>query len=180
MVAARLLDPQSKLATTRSWQATTLPSLLAVEEANEQDLYAALDWLLARQGRIEKRLGQRHLATGGLVLYDLSSSYLEGHCCPLGAYGYNRDGKRGKLQITYGLVTTRKGCPVAVSVFEGNTVDATTLLPQVQRLRQRLGIERLVIVGDRGLMAQVQLDQLKRLPGVDCEFGNLIWDISAI
>ena len=100
MVAARLLDPQSKLATTRSWQATTLPSLLAVEEANEQDLYAALDWLLARQGRIEKRLGQRHLATGGLVLYDLSSSYLEGHCCPLGAYGYNRDGKRGKLQIT--------------------------------------------------------------------------------
>lgn len=167
MVAARLLDPQSKLATTRSWQATTLPSLLAVEDANEQDLYAALDWLLARQGRIEKRLGQRHLATGGLVLYDLSSSYLEGHCCPLGAYGYNRDGKRGKLQITYGLVTTREGCPVAVSVFEGNTVDATTLLPQVQRLRQRLGIERLVIVGDRGLIAQVQIDQLKRLPGVD-------------
>lgn len=167
MMAARLLDPQSKLATTRSWQATTLPSLLAVEDANEQDLYAALDWLLARQGRIEKRLGQRHLATGGLVLYDLSSSYLEGHCCPLGAYGYNRDGKRGKLQITYGLVTTREGCPVAVSVFEGNTVDATTLLPQVQRLRQRLGIERLVIVGDRGLMAQVQIDQLTRLPGVD-------------
>ena len=167
LIAARLLEPQSKLATWRSWGSTTLPTLLGVEEATEYDLYAALDWLGQRQSRIEKRLAQRHLTVGGLVLYDLSSSYLEGQQCPLGAYGYNRDGKRGKLQITYGLLTTRDGCPVSVSVFEGNTADASTLLPQVQRLRQRFGIERLVIVGDRGLIAQVQIEQLKTLSGVD-------------
>jgi hypothetical protein len=125
MVAARLRDPQSKLATTRRGQATTLPSLVAVADTTEPDLYAALDGLLQRHGRIEKRLGQRHLATGGGVLYALSSSYLEGHSCPLGAYGYHRDGKRGKLQMTEGLVTTREGCPVAVSVLEGHPVDAT-------------------------------------------------------
>jgi hypothetical protein len=101
------------------------------------------------------------------VLYDLSSSDLEGQQCPLAAYGYNRDGQRGKLQITYGLVTTRQGCPVAVSVFEGNTADATTLLPQVQRLRERFSIERLVRGGDRGRIAQVHIDQLQTLPGVD-------------
>lgn len=167
LVAARLLEPQSKLATWRSWGATTLPALLGVEDATEYELYAALDWLGQRQSRIEKRLAQRHLTVGGLVLYDLSSSYLEGQQCPLGAYGYSRDGKRGKLQITYGLLTTREGCPVSVSVFEGNTTDVTTLLPQVQRLRQRFGIERLVMVGDRGVIAQVQIDQLKTLPGVD-------------
>src|SRR5512143_38386 len=167
LVAARLLEPQSKLATWRSWGTTTLPALLGVEDATEYELYAALDWLGQRQSRIEKRLAQRHLTVGGLVLYDLSSSYLEGQQCPLGAYGYSGDGKRGKLQLTCGLLTNREGCPVSVSVFEGNTTDVSTLLPQVQRLRQRFGIERLVMVGDRGVIAQVQIDQLKTLPGVD-------------
>lgn len=167
LVAARLLDPQSKLATHRSWETTSLALLLGIEEARRDDLYTALDWLVRRQSRIEKRLAQRHLTAGGVVLYDLSSSYLEGQHCPLAARGYNRDKKRGKVQITYGLLTNRAGCPVAVSVFKGNTVDSSTLLAQVQRIRQRFGIERMVLVGDRGMIAQVQIDQLKALPGVD-------------
>lgn len=167
LVAARLLQPQSKLATTRSWGATTLPALLGVDGASERELYTAMDWLQRRQGRIEKRLAQRHLTAGGLVLYDVSSSYLEGQTCPLARYGYSRDGKRGKLQITYGLVTSRDGCPVAVAVFAGNTMDSTTLLPQVRRWRHQFGIDRLVVVGDRGMIAQVHLEQIQALTAVD-------------
>lgn len=167
VVAARVLAPHSKLATTRWWHTTTLAQEFGVEDADEDEVYAAMDWLLARQGAIEKRLAARHLQADGLVLYDLSSSYFEGSCCPLARMGYNRDGKKGKLQVNYGLLTDARGCPVAVSVFEGNTVDSETLQPQVGRLREQFGIERFVVVGDRGMISQKGIEELKSLPGVD-------------
>jgi len=122
-----------------------------VAQATEDDLYAAMDWLLGRQDLIQKKLAARHLEAGSLVLYDLSSSYFEGTTCPLGKFGYNRDGKKGKLQVNYGSLTDGRGCPMAVSVFAGNTADSQTLIPEVQRLRQDFGIARLVMVGDRGM-----------------------------
>ena len=167
MVAARILEPDSKLATTRWWHTTTLPESLGVADADEDDLYDAMDWLLARQERIEQKLAARHLTAGGLVLYDLTSSYFEGTTCPLAALGHNRDGKKGKLQVNYGLLTDGRGCPVAVSVFKGNTGDPTTLLPQVTRVRERFGIKALVLVGDRGMISQTQIDALKALAGMD-------------
>jgi len=167
MVAARILAPESKLATTRWWDTTTLPRMLGLADTDEDDLYAAMDWLLERQERIEATLAKRHLSDDALVLYDLSSSYFEGSTCPLGALGHNRDGKKGKLQVNYGLLTDDRGCPVAVSVFKGNTVDTQTLLPQVQRVQAQFGIERLAIVGDRGMISQTQIDELKVIPGVD-------------
>ena len=167
MVIARILAPESKLATTRWWDTTTLPRMLAVAGADEDELYAAMDWLLERQARIEARLAKRHLSAGGLVLYDLSSSYFEGSSCPLGALGHNRDGKKGKLQVNYGLLNDARGCPVAVSVFKGNTADTQTLVPQVERVRAQFGIERLAIVGDRGMISQTQIDRLKEMAGVD-------------
>ena len=167
MVAARILEPESKLATTRWWHITTLPRLLGVEEANEEDLYAAMDWLLERQHHIEKKLAARHLEEGGLMLYDLSSSYFEGQCCSLAKLGHNRDGKKGKLQVNYGLLTDTRGCPVSVSVFEGNTSDSKTLLPQLERVQEQFGIQQLAIVGDRGMISQIQIDQLKAIPDVD-------------
>jgi hypothetical protein len=127
MVAARILAPESKLATTRWWDTTTLPRMLALDGTDEDDLYTAMDWLLDRQERIEATLVKRHLTEDALMLYDLSSSYFEGSSCPLGALGHNRDGKKGKLQVNYGLLTDDRGCPVAVSVFKGNTVDTKTL-----------------------------------------------------
>ena len=168
MVAARILEPDSKLATTRWWHTTTLPESLGVADANEDDLYAAMDWLLERQERIEKKLAGRHLKKGGLVLYDLSSSYFEGVTCPLAAMGYSRDGKRDRLQVNYGLVTDERGCPVAVSVFAGNESDSTTLMPQVEMVRNRFGIKTLVLVGDRGMISQKRIDDdLRNLEGVD-------------
>src|SRR5260221_11889580 len=121
MIAARVLAPHTKLATTRWWHTTTLAEEYGVEEADENDLYAAMDWLLEHQGLIERKLAARHLSEGAFALYDLSSSYFEGTHCPLGKIGHDRDGKKNKLQVNYGLLTTRKGCPVAVSVYEGNT-----------------------------------------------------------
>ena len=167
MVAARILAPDSKLATTRWWHTTTLPADLGVAAADEDELYAAMDWLLARQARIEQKLAARHLTAGGLVLYDLTSSYFEGTTCPLAAFGHDRDGKKGKLQVNYGLLSDARGCPVAVSVFEGNTADATTLRPEVERVRTAFGIEQLVLVGDRGMVSQTQITALQELPGVD-------------
>jgi transposase len=159
MVAARVLSPYSKLATARWWQTTTLPEEFGVSEADEDDLYEAMDWLLERQERIERKLAARHLEQGSLALYDLSSSYFEGQCCPLAKIGHNRDGKKNKLQVNYGLLTTRGGCPVAVSVYEGNTNDAKTLLPQVKQLREEFGLERLVLVGDRGMISQKAIEE---------------------
>jgi transposase len=167
MVAARILEPDSKLATTRWWHTTTLPETLGVRDADEDDLYTAMDWLLTRQERIEQKLAARHLTEGGLVLYDLTSSYFEGTTCPLAAFGHDRDGKSGKLQVNYGVLTDGRGCPVAVSVYKGNTGDPTTLLPQVARVRERFGLERLVLVGDRGMISQVQITALQALEGVD-------------
>jgi transposase len=167
MIAARILAPNSKLATTRWWQDSTLPSILGVADANEDDLYEALDWLLERQQRIEKKLAARHLDEDGLVLYDLSSSYFEGTSCPLAAFGHNRDGKKGKLQVHYGLLTSGEGIPVSVSVFEGNTADPKTLLPQVRRVREAFGISRFVIVGDRGMITQKQIDALRIEDGTE-------------
>lgn len=166
MIVARLLDPASKLATVRSWQTTTLPEILGVEDADEDELYEAMDWLLGRQQRIEKKLAARHLEEGGLALFDLTSSYFEGRCCPLAARGHNRDGKRGKLQVNYGLLTDGEGRPVAISVFEGNTNDAKTLLPQVDKIQQDFQIKQIVIVGDRGMISQKQIDALKDKDGV--------------
>jgi hypothetical protein len=167
MVAARVLAPHTKLATTRWWHSTTLAEDFGVANATEDELYAAMDWLRDRQAGIEKKLASRHLRTGGLVLYDLSSSYFEGSCCPLARIGHNRDGKKNKLQVNYGLVSASGGCPVAVSVYEGNTSDAKTLLPQVKRLREDFGIDTLVIVGDRGMISQKAIEELRGQQGVN-------------
>jgi transposase len=167
MVAARILEPKSKLATTLWWADTTLPEMLDISDTNEDDLYETMDWLLERQGYIEKKLAGRHLENSGLALYDLTSSYFEGETCPLAALGHNRDGKKGKLQVNYGLLTNRAGIPVAVSVFEGNTGDPKTLLPQVNKMRDEFDIEQFVLVGDRGMLAQKQIDALRDIDGVD-------------
>jgi transposase len=166
MVAARVLAPHTKLATTRWWHTTTLAQEFAVADAEEDELYRAMDWLLKRQPMIEQKLAVRHLREGGLVLYDLSSSYFEGSCCPLAKFGHNRDGKRGKRQVNYGLVTEARGCPVAISVFAGNTGDATTLLAQVERVRQQFGLATMVVVGDRGMISHKSIEELKSLSGV--------------
>src|SRR5271165_5125041 len=166
MVAARILSPHTKLATTRWWHTTTLPEEFGVTEADENDLYAAMDWLLERQPAIEKKLAARHLREGGMALYDLSSSYFDGHCCPLAKIGYSRDGKRNTLQVNYGLLTNRAGCPVAISVYEGNTADASTLSDQVQQLRENFGLQRLVLAGDRGMISHKAIDGLRSLDGL--------------
>ena len=166
MVAARVLSAHTKLATTRWWHTTTLAEEYGVLETDEADLYAAMDWLLERQGQIQKKLAARHLSEGGLALYDLSSSYFEGTCCPLAKIGYRRDGKRNTLQVNYGLLTTRAGCPVAISVYAGNTADASTLMPQVTQLREQFGLERLVLVGDRGMISHKAIGTLRSLDGL--------------
>ncbi len=166
MIAERLMHPASKLATTRLWHTTTLAEELSVEGADEDDLYDAMDWLLARQARIEKKLAERHLTDGAVVLYDVSSSYYEGRTCPLARLGHDRDGQKGLPIIVYGVLTDGDGRPVAVSVYAGNTGDPTTVPDQVEKLRQRFGLVRLVLVGDRGMLTQPQIDTLKAHPGL--------------
>ena len=166
MVASRIVAPHTKLATTRWWHTTTLAEDFAVADASEDDLYAAMDWLLARQDTVQKKLAARHLSSGGLVLYDLSSSYFEGSCCPLAKLGYSRDGKKGLLQVNYGLLTDARGCPVAVSVHEGNVADSRTLMPEIKRLREGFGIEQLVMVGDRGMISSKAIDELRETDGI--------------
>lgn len=167
MIAARIVAPHTKLATTRWWHTTTLAQDFGVADADENDLYAAMDWLLARQDTIQKKLAARHLANGAVVLYDLSSSYFEGASCPLARLGYSRDGRKGMLQVNYGLLTDARGCPVAVSVYEGNVGDSQTLLPEIKRLRERFGIERMVMVGDRGMISQKSIEALREDEGID-------------
>lgn len=166
MVAARVLAPHTKLATTRWWHTTTLAQEYAVEAADENELYAAMDWLLERQGAIERKLAARHLKEGALALYDLSSSYFEGTHCPLAKLGHDRDGKKHKLQVNYGLLTSQAGCPVAVSVYEGNTGDAKTLMPQVKKLREEFGLTQVVLVGDRGMISHKAIKELRELEGL--------------
>lgn len=167
MVASRIVQPDTKLATTRRWHCSTLAEDFGVADATEDDLYAAMDWLLARQDSIEHKLAARHLRADALVLYDLSSSYFEGSTCPLAKRGYSRDGKPGTLQVNYGLLTDARGCPVAVSVFDGNTADSLTFLPAVQRVRERFGVAQVVMVGDRGVVSQKAIDDLRGQGGVD-------------
>ena len=167
MLAARVLAPNTKLATTRWWHTTTLADDFGVTEADDADVYAAMDWLLERQGAIEQRLAQRHLGSGSLVLYDLSSSYFEGTKCPLARIGYSRDGKKGTLQVNYGVLTDHRGCPVAVSVYEGNTADPETLMPEIERLKRDFEIGEFVMVGDRGMISQKAINALKERPGID-------------
>jgi transposase len=166
MVASRIVAPSPKLATTRWWHTTTLAQDFGVVDANEDALYAAMDWLLARQGTIQKKLAARYLSEGGLVLYDLSSSYFEGSCCPLAKIGYSRDGRHGMLQVNYGLLTDARGCPVAVSVHEGNVADSLTLMPEVQRLREDFGVEQLVMVGDRGMISNKAIAEMRDSDGI--------------
>ena len=166
MVVARVLQPVSKLATTRLWADTTLGSSLGIEQASEDELYAALDWLLERQPAVEQRLARRHLQPGGLVLYDLSSTYLEGTKCPLATRGYSRDGRQGNLQVAFGLLTSADGWPVAIEAFAGDTADPATIQSQVSKVRDRFGVADVVWVSDRGMLTGRQVEQLRELAGV--------------
>jgi transposase len=166
LIAQRILCPCSKLATTRHWHSTTLAEEFAVVDADSKELYAAMDWLLARQRPIEKKLAQRHLTEGGVVLYDVSSSYYEGQTCPLACYGHDRDGKKGLPIIVYGLLTDAQGRPIALDVYPGNTADATTVSDQIDKVRQRFALTRVVLVGDRGMLTQTQIDTLQKYPGL--------------
>ena len=141
--------------------------MLGLGEVDEDDLYTALDWLLERQPAIERVLAKRHLSSGTLVLYDVSSSYMEGHCCPLAKRGYSRDGRRGTLQIVYGLLCAPDGCPVAIEVFEGNTADPMTLAAQVDKLKRRFQLEHVVLVGDRGMITQARITEEITAAGLD-------------
>src|SRR5712692_9162046 len=161
MVCQRLLRAGSKLSATRQFGLSTLGEELAVEGASEAELLRAMDWLLPEQGRIEAALARRYLEPGGLVLYDVSSSYLEGRHCSLAALGYPRDGKRGKLQISYGLTCSAEGRPVAVEVFDGKLHDDKTLPSALERLKQRFRIERVVVCGDRGMVTEANIELLK-------------------
>ena len=161
MIVARVVDARSKLATARSLHpesaVSTLGQMLALEVVDENELYAAMDWLIRRQRGIEQRLARRHLNDNTLLLYDLTSSYFEGHCCPLAQHGHSRDGKRGSLQIVFGLLCTAAGCPIAVEVFEGSTSDPKTVAAQVDKIRNRFGLQRVVLVGDRGMLTGARI-----------------------
>lgn len=165
MIAERLIHPCSKLATTRHWHSTTLAEELGVADAQVEELYEALDWLLERQPRIETKLARRHLKEGTLVLYDTSTSFYYGATCPLAHHGHDRD-RKGLPVILYGVLTDAAGRPVAVEVYPGNTGDPTTVTDQLEKLRQRFGLSRVVIVGDRGMLTQVQIEKLKSHGGV--------------
>ena len=172
MIVSRVLEPASKLATSRALHPETLSStlseLLQLDSPSEDDLYAAMDWLLPQQPRIEQALAKRHLAEGALVLYDLTSTYFEGRHCPLGQLGHSRDDKKGKLQVVFGLLTNAEGCPVAVEVYAGNTSDPKTVSDQVTKLRQRFGLQRVIFVGDRGMITSARIrEDLKPVPGIE-------------
>ena len=172
MIVARLIDPQSKLATARGLGQETmfnsLAEMLGVDSADEDELYAAMDWLGERQQQIEGKLAARHLHNGTLVLYDVTSTYFEGRTCPLAKLGHNRDGKKGKLQIVFGLLCTHEGCPVAVEVFSGDTGDPSTLQTQITKIRHRFGLQRVVLVGDRGLITEARIrEELRPIKGLE-------------
>ena len=164
MITERLLHGCSKLASTRLWHTTTLAEELSVQDADVDELYEAMDWLLEGQERIEKKLAARHLREGAQVFYDVSSSYYEGRTCPLAQHGHNRDGKKGRPIIVYGALTDRDGRPLAVQVYPGNTGDPSTVADQVDKLRGRFGLSRVVLVGDRGMLTQAQIEKLKTYP----------------
>jgi len=172
LIVARVLAPDSKLATARALDTTsatsTLAEMLGLETVEADDLYRAMDWLDTRQAKVEKALAERHLHDGTLVLYDVSSTYFEGRTCPLTAIGHSRDGKKGSLQIVFGLLCNADGCPVAVEVYEGNTGDPTTLKDQIEKVRTRFGLSRVVFVGDRGLLTSARIrEELAPVEGLD-------------
>jgi hypothetical protein len=171
LLVGRILEPASKLATARALSpataASSLGEVLDLGAVDEDELYTALDWLLERQPAIETVLAKRHLTNGALVLYDVSSSYLEGRCCPLAKRGYSRDGRKGTLQIVYGLLCAADGCPVAIEVFDGNTADPMTLTKQVEKLKRRFHLERVVLVGDRGMITQARITDDIKTAGLD-------------
>jgi transposase len=171
MIVARLIDPASKLATARGLADDTATSslgqVLGLGPVDEQELYEALDWLVGQQQRIERALARRHLEHGTLVLYDVSSTYFEGRTCPLAKRGYNRDGKRHKLQIVFGLLCTAQGCPVAVEVFEGNVGDPSTLATQIEKVKQRFGIAHIVLIGDRGMITEARINETVKPAGIN-------------
>jgi transposase len=173
MLIERVIAPHSKLATaralTQATQASTLGELVNLgTQVDEDDLYEAMDWLLARQGEMETALAKRHLGEGSLVLYDVSSTYFEGRSCPLARLGHSRDGKHDRLQIVFGLMANAEGCPVAVEVFDGNTGDPQTLASQMAKLRTRFGLKRIVLVGDRGMLTEARIDkELAPIEGLD-------------
>jgi len=165
LIIARAVAPASKLATTRWWADTTLGPDLGIAQASTDEVYAAMDWLVARQDAIEKKLAARHLERGGLALFDLSSAWLEGRSCPLGAFGHSRDGKKNREQIEFGLLTDRAGIPVAVRVFAGNTSDSVAFGEIVPVVRDKFGLDEVILVGDRGSVTKVRIGQLRALPG---------------
>jgi transposase len=171
LLIGRILEPTSKLAAARALSPATASSslgeALGLGEVDDDELYAALDWLHQRQPAIETILANRHLRDGTLVLYDVSSSYLEGRCCPLAKRGYSRDGKKGTLQIVYGLLCAPDGCPVAIEVFDGNTGDPSTLAPQIEKLKQRFGLTHVVLVGDRGMITEARITADIQSAGLD-------------
>jgi hypothetical protein len=166
LVVARVIGPCSKLATARSLEVTTLGEVMGVAGASEDELYGALDWLLARQARVERALARRHLAEGSLVLYDLTSTYVEGSHCPLARHGHSRDHRPDRAQIEFGLLTDARGCPVAVEAFVGNTADPATVEAQVEKLRSRFGLTELVLVGDRGMLTSARIERLRETGGI--------------
>jgi hypothetical protein len=163
LVAGRLIHPGSKLSLSRRCQAaargSTLGQMLEVEGVTENEFYQGMDWLLERQAKIEDALAKRHLSGGCLVLYDVSSSYFEGKTCPLAQYGYSRDHRGDRLQIVYGLLCNSEGCPVAIEVFEGNTGDPRTVASQVRKLKERFHLDRVVLVGDRGMITETRIEK---------------------
>jgi hypothetical protein len=165
LIIARAVAPASKLATTRWWADTTLGADLGLAGASTDEVYAAMDWLVLRQEAIEKKLAARHLEPGGLALFDLSSAWLEGHSCPLGAFGYSRDGKKSREQIEFGVVASRAGIPVAVRVFPGNTSDSVAFGEIIPVVRDTFGLGEVILVGDRGSITKVRIGQLQALPG---------------
>ena len=166
LIAARLIAPASKLATATLLGQSTLGAACGVEGADENELYEAMDWLLARQGRVERSLAARHLGPGSLVLYDLSSVYVEGSHCPLARHGHSRDHRPDRPQIEFGLLTDERGCPVAVEAFPGNTADPATVEAQVEKLRTRFGLTDIVLVGDRGMLTSARIERLREVGGI--------------
>ena len=177
LIVARVIEPASKLATSKGLSDSTLTGRLGLGEVTEDDLYGAMDWLLTRQARVERALAARHLADGSLVLYDLTSTYVEGRKCPLARHGYSRDHRPDRAQIVFGLLTDERGCPVAVEAFSGNTADPATLEAQIAKVRERFGLSKIVLVGDRGMLTSARIERLKELGGlgwVSCLRGPAI------
>jgi hypothetical protein len=169
LIVSRAVRPESKLSTVTWWGSgdTTIGADLGVADASTDEVYAAMDWLEGRQRGIEKKLAARHLTPGGIAMFDLSSSWVEGSCCDLAAFGHSRDGKRGRKQIEYGLLTDPQGRPVAVEVFAGNTADPISFKTAITRVRDDFGIRNLIMAGDRGMITGTRIDDLRKLPGMD-------------